>query len=159
MKPAVKNNRPKLKRAVSVSELVSTKFKTFDFEGKWADLMGNPEKTGTILIWGDSASGKTRFGLEFAKYLTQFGRVAYNSIEEGVTESMRKAFIDVGLEECKTKLVLLDKESMPDLVERLGRRKSPQIVIIDSWQYMQMTYLQFKQMTDHFNNKLKHLLC
>jgi hypothetical protein len=144
-----------MNRAVSVSQLMKTEHNTLDFHGSWLDLIGKPERTGSIMIWGNSANGKTRFALQFAKYLTNFGRVTYNALEEGASQSMKLAFRDVGMEECKTKLVLLDKEPVvPNLIKRLEKPKSPNFVFIDSFQYAQLNYEQYKLLIDRFRKKL-----
>jgi len=143
-----------VKRAKSVSELLNTRFKVLDFEGEWLDLIGLPELSGSWIIWGNSANGKTRFALQLCKYLTNFGKVAYNSLEEGVSLSMRKAFVEVGMEEVSNKLVLLDQETIEDLRKRLTRRKSPDIIAIDSLQYTGMTYKSYKSLREDFPKKL-----
>ena len=83
-----------MNRAVSVSQLMATNHNPMEFEGDWFNLIGKAQKTGTWLIWGNSGNGKTRFALQLAKYLCQFGRVAYDSLEEGASLSMKKAFIE-----------------------------------------------------------------
>lgn len=143
-----------MSRAVSISQLVNTKFKVLDFEGEYEALIGKPELKGSWLIWGESANGKTRFTLRLAKYLTQFGRVAYNSLEEGNSLSMKSAMIQLGMEECGTKLILLNQESIEELKERLRKRRSPDIIIIDSLQYTGLNYKEYKQLRYEFPNKL-----
>lgn len=59
------------------------KVRHIPFEGKWRDAFDLPERKGVWLIWGNSANGKTTFAMQLCKYLCQFGRVAYNSMEEG----------------------------------------------------------------------------
>lgn len=141
-------------RAISVHQLLSTKPRVMAFTGAWQSLMGNPERTGAWIVWGRSGNGKTRFALQLGKYLTHFGRVAYNSLEEGASVAMRKAFIETGMQDASRKLVLLDKEPIEDLKERLRRRKSPDIIIIDSLQYTAMTYQQYKELCMGFRQKL-----
>ncbi len=143
-----------MSRAVSISQLVNTKFKVLDFEGEYEALIGKPELKGSWLIWGDSANGKTRFTLRLAKYLTQFGRVAYNSLEEGNSFSMKNAMIQTGMEACGTKLILLDQESIEEMKDRLRKRRSPDIIIIDSLQYTGLNYNEYKQLRNEFPNKL-----
>jgi hypothetical protein len=142
-------------RAVSVHQLLNQNFKVLEFDEEWLESFGEPELTGSWLIWGNSGNGKTRFALQLAKYLTTFGRkVAYNSMEEGASVSMRRAFAECGMQEVSRRIVLLDNESMVDLEERLSKRKSPDVVIIDSVQYSGMTYADYKRFRDKFRNKL-----
>ena len=143
-----------LNRAISVTELLNSNLKTMPFEAEWKAAMGEPEMKGAWMIWGNSANGKTRFALQLAKYLTKFGRVAYNSLEEGVSVSMRNAFEDVGMAEVKRKIILLDQEPIEQLVKRLEKRKSPDIVFIDSLQYTGMRYSDYKDLRKKFPRKL-----
>lgn len=141
-------------RAVSVNELISYRGRVLDFDGEWFDLVGRPELCGSWLIWGGSTSGKTSFALQLAKYLSRFERVAYNSLEEGVSESMRAGFLRAGMEEVARRVVLLDRESIAELRERLARRKSQNVVIIDSLQYAQLTYADYRALKEQFPGKL-----
>ena len=142
------------KRAVSISQLLTTKFKALPFKGVWKDCIGDPELSGSWIIWGKSGNGKTRFVLQLCKYLTQFGKVAYNSLEEGVSLSMRKAFIETDMEDVKRNIVLLDAEPISDLIERLKKRKSPDIIAIDTIQYTGMNYDAYRELRKLFPKKL-----
>ena len=143
------------KRAISVHQLLNQNFKVLDFEGEWRESLGQPELTGTWLIWGNSGNGKTRFALQLAKYLTTFGKkLAFNSMEEGASVSMRRAFAECGMQEVSRRIILLDNEPIPELIERLSKRKSPDVVIIDSVQYSGLTYADYKKLRDRFRSKL-----
>lgn len=141
----------RIKRALTVNEIRNFKPVELNFEGKWKDSIGTPELTGTWLIWGNSANGKTRFALQLAKYLTNFRRVAYNSLEEGLSKSMKEAIIDTGLDK---NFVLLDKEPVEELKIRLRKRKSPDVILIDSLQYTGLSYGQYKELRKEFPHKL-----
>ena len=68
----------KIKRAISVDELTRMKFIDMDFKGRWLASFGVPERSGIWIIWGNSGNGKTRFAMQLAKYMTQFGKVVCN---------------------------------------------------------------------------------
>lgn len=125
-----------------------------EFDGEWLDMLGRPEMSGSWIIWGSSGSGKTRFALQLCKYLTRFGRVAYNSLEEGDSESLARAFDDVGMTEVSKRIILLDGEPIKELSERLLKRKSPDIIVVDSLQYTGMTYTDYKKLKSTHRNKL-----
>lgn len=143
-----------IQRAISVSQLGSMKFKELPFTDEFLDLIGCPEVAGSWLIWGDSGNGKTRFALQLAKYLAQWCRVAYNSLEEGASKSMKQAFADVGMDEVKRRVILLDNEPIVDLKERLRMRRSPDAIVIDSFQYSGMNYRDYVALRTEFKNKL-----
>lgn len=142
-----------IKRALTAKDVMNYKPHLLDFDERWLDLIGKPELTGTWLIWGNSANGKTRFALQLAKYMSKFARVAYNSLEEGLSQSMKAAISDVGMMDAKG-FLLLDKEPINELAERLRKRKSPDVIIIDSLQYTGMNYSDYKKLKDEFRNKL-----
>ncbi|MEG2276646.1 MAG: ATP-binding protein [Odoribacter sp.] len=124
------------------------------FSGRWEASFGCPEVKGSWLIWGNSGSGKTRFTLQLCKYLCQFGKVIYNSLEEGLSKSMQNAIIQVGMKEAGRRFIFLDMESMGDLEKRLEKRKSPDVIIIDSLQYFRMTQKDYDRFKKKFPNKL-----
>lgn len=144
----------KLRRAISVSQLENMKFNELPFEGEWLKFIGKPELGGSWLIWGDSGNGKTRFALMLLKYLAQWCRGAYNSMEEGASKSMKRAFADVGMNEVKRRVILLDNEPIDDMKERLRMRRSPDVVVIDSVQYSGMTYRDYVALRTEFPRKL-----
>jgi len=144
----------KRKRAATVHEVLNTKFKELEFDGEFRELFGKPERSGCWIIWGESANGKTAFTMQLAKYLCRFGRVAYNSLEEGISLSLKGTLIREGMMEQKGRFLLLDKEPIDELHERLKRRKSPDVVIIDSIQYSGLTKITAKQLINEHPSKL-----
>lgn len=143
-----------VKRALTVNDIRDYKPLVLPFENEWLASIGSPELKGGWIIWGNSANGKTRFALKLAKYMANFVRVAYDSLEEGLSLSMQKAIIDVGMSDVKRSFVLLDKETVPMLRERLAKQRSPQVVIIDSLQYTGMTYKDYTTLINDFPHKL-----
>jgi KaiC/GvpD/RAD55 family RecA-like ATPase len=142
------------KRTASVSELINTKFKIMNFDGIWADLFGKPQKTGSWIIWGDASNGKTAFSIQLCKYLTNFDRVGYNSIEEGISESLKLSCIRENMLEVGSRFQVIDKEPIDELENRLLRHKSPGIIVIDSAQYIDMKVREVKAFLDRHKNKL-----
>lgn len=144
----------KRKRAVSVSQLLGMRFKTMEFEGQFAELIGTPEMSGCWIIWGNSGNGKTNFALQLAKYLTNFGRVAYNTMEEGARLSMQRAVQMNDMSDCSRKIIFLNREPIEDLCQRLNMRKSPDAIIIDSFQYSGLNRSSYIGLKQNFPNKL-----
>ena len=141
-------------RAISVNELYTAKFKELPFTGKWASHIGLPEPNKTWLVWGDSSNGKTSYACQLVKYLAQFVRVYYNSMEEGKSKSMRKAFKLVGMEQTRHKVFLLDNESIDELDLRLSQRNLPRAVVIDTVQYAELTFTRYKELKEKYPNVL-----
>ncbi len=143
-----------MKRAYSVDNVLQAKFNTLEFEGIWKDAVGCPELSGTWIVYGGVKNGKTSFTMQLAKYLTRFEMVAYNSVEEGLSLSIQAAFQRTGMEEVKRRFMLLDKEEPGDLMKRLQRRKSPNIVVIDTTQFWELTFPEYKRFKETFPGKL-----
>lgn len=142
------------RNARGVREVMSMKYETFPFENDWKDAFGTPERRGVWFIWGDSGNGKTTFAMQLAKELCKYGRVAYNSLEEGSSLTMRNTMMRCGMMEVNRRFILLDAEPMDQLNIRLNRRRSPDIVIIDSFQYTQLTYRQYIEFKEANRKKL-----
>ena len=142
-------------RAISNKNVLAAQFETADFDGPFLASFGRPELRGVWLIWGDRGSGKTTFTLQLCKYLAGFRRVAYDSLEQGLSLSLQKAWERVGMAEAGSNIILLNKEDLPELRARLRKRKSPEIIVIDSLQYLDKFYMkQFKDLKAEFPDKL-----
>lgn len=142
-----------MKRAVSIHEIYTKRRKVLDFDGIWKAHIGKPELKGSWLVWGNSGNGKTDYAIKLGKYLTRFGRVAYNGLEEGNSESFAEACKRNNMDECKRRFVLIE-DSLEELNKRLGLHKSPDIVITDSLQYAGLTYTSYKELLKNYPNKL-----
>ena len=149
-----KRDHPVLRRALSVSDVLRLKRETYTFEGAWAEAFGQPEQNGVWFVWGGSGNGKTSFVLQLCKELSRFGRVAYDSLEEGASLTMQNAFVKMGMQDVARRFVLLDREDMELLDARLGKRKSPDIVVIDSFQYTGMTFRDYQAFKERHADKL-----
>lgn len=143
-----------MSRAVSINQLYAKKRNLLAFESEYAASFGRPELTGAWLIWAKSGSGKTTFVLKLCKYLTKFARVAYNSMEEGDSQSFKLACQRVAMEEVKSRFILLNNEPIEEMKVRLRKHKAPQIIVIDSIQYSQMTYADYIALKTEFPNVL-----
>jgi hypothetical protein len=146
----------KQKRAVSIEDLLSRKFRIMELDGEWKELIGEPEMNGCWLIWANSGNGKTRFCLMLAKYLTKFGKVAYDTLEEGARRSMQKAVSEVNMEGIPKlhRPIFLDREPIDELKVRLKKHKSPDIIFIDSFQYAGLSRTEYIKLKEEFPNKL-----
>lgn len=142
------------RNAKGVREVLGMKYETMDFDGPWLDAFGKPERRGVWIIWGNSGTGKTTFALQLCKYLCRFGRVAYDSLEEGACLTMQNAFRREGMMEVNKRFLLIDNENMEELSIRLKRQKSPDIVVIDSFQYTGMNYRQYIAFKERHRRKL-----
>ncbi len=142
-------------RAISNKNVLTAQFETADFTGAYLASFGRPELRGAWIIWGGSGSGKTTFTLMLCKYLSGFRRVAYNSLEQGLSLSLQKAWERVDMAEAGTNIILLNKESLADMKKRLKKRRAPEIIVIDSLQYVRgFNFDAFTKLKDEFPDKL-----
>lgn len=135
----------KIERALGVNELLKKKFKIMRFDGAFKAAIGTPEMAGTWIIWGKSGNGKTNFALQLGKYLTRFGKVVYNTLEEGAKLSFQRAICENDMQTCGNKFLIVS-EPILNLSYRLTKQRAPKICIIDSLQYTKLnkaSYLQF----------------
>ena len=100
-------------KTLGVEQFLSSKKRVMPFDGAWRAAFGQPSYSGSWIIWGASGSGKTRFALQLCKELTKYGRVAYDSLEEGDSLSLQRGFRDVNMREVSRKIVLLDRIEVP----------------------------------------------
>ena len=153
MSEAVNDFKTFARNAKGVRELLSMKFDTLPFEGEWYDAFGTPESRGVWIVWGKSGSGKTSFVMKLCKELCKYGRVVYDSLEEGISLTMQNTVRRSNMLEANRRFLLVC-ESMDELSLRLKRQKSPDFVVIDSFQYTQMTYRQYIEFKERHRNKL-----
>ncbi len=143
----------KLKKPKGIAEFLEKKFPTFEFTEHWLQMFGEPEKNFRMLIKGREKNGKTTWTLFFTKYLSQFGKVYYNSHEEGISKTLQNAMQACNMLEVAGKVMILHKESVEDLEQRLEASGSPRFVVLDSADYMKLTEDQYKKLIHKFPNK------
>lgn len=141
-------------RALSVSEILKMKKSTFEFTGKWFEAFGTPERVGVWFIWGNSGNGKTSFVMQLIKMLAGFEKTIINSLEEGASLTTQDNYRRFHMEEVSRRLLLLPGEPMEELSARLEKPKSPKIIVIDSFQYTQMSYKDYIRFKEKHRDKL-----
>lgn len=142
-----------MSKAISSTDLLTKKYDLIEWEGAWLDNFDEPEASGAWFISGQSGMGKTSFMLEMAKELSKFGRVLFNSLEEGDSRTMQNAWIRHQVAECGRKIQLIN-EKPAELILRLQKRQSPEFIIIDSFQYTGLNFEQYLSLKKRFPNKL-----
>ena len=143
-----------LKRALTVQNILDKKYKLFDFTDKWFDAFDRPEMEGVWFIWGNSGNGKTSFVIQLIKELAKFDKVLLNSREEGTRHTLKKSLINFNMSDVGKNNIHFVDEPLNDLVTRLKQKKSHRIVVIDSFQYMMMSYKDYIDFKSQFPDKL-----
>jgi hypothetical protein len=152
-KPSSTTAGPKLK-VLSVNQLLQKKYTVMKFTGVWHASFGNPEQSGNWIVWGKSANGKTSFILQLMKYLSNFGKVDFISLEEEAALTMQDGFRRFRMHECTNKVHLVLGRNLEAIKERLRKRKAARIVFIDSLQYLKIKYSEYQELKEEFPNVL-----
>ena len=140
-------------RTLSAKQVLTIKFDTIRLGGGWDDCVGEIETTGVWFIWGNSGNGKTSAVVSLCKELSAFGKVLYNSREEGVSLTMQNTLRRYGMGELGSRFQLANM-SLPELDEKISQQRSPKFVVLDSFQFMGLTYKDFRAFCEKHKNKL-----
>ena len=127
---------------IKFSTLENKNFKTLPFTGVWYDSFGCPARDCKWFIYAKSGSGKTSFMIQLAAYMANFyKKVGYVSIEEGISESFKKAVrrADNAEKENYNRIYLYDRATLDELIQEIETRKTVKFWIIDSIDSLQMT--------------------
>lgn len=140
-------------RTLSAKQVLTIKFDTIRLGGGWDECVGEIETTGVWFIWGNSGNGKTSAVVSLCKELSAFGKVLYNSREEGVSLTMQNTLRRYGMGELGSRFQLANM-SLPELDEKISQQRSPKFVVLDSFQFMGLTYKDFRAFCEKHKNKM-----
>lgn len=140
-------------RTLSAKQVLTIKFDTIRLGGGWDECVGEIETTGIWFIWGNSGNGKTSAVVSLCKELSAFGKVLYNSREEGVSLTMQNTLRRYGMGELGSRFQLANM-SLQELDEKISQQRSPKVVVLDSFQFMGLTYKDFRAFCEKHKNKM-----
>lgn len=140
-------------RTLSAKQVLTIKFDTIRLGGGWDECVGEIETTGIWFIWGNSGNGKTSAVVSLCKELSAFGKVLYNSREEGVSLTMQNTLRRYGMGELGSRFQLANM-SLQELDEKISQQRSPKFVVLDSFQFMGLTYKDFRAFCEKQKNKM-----
>lgn len=141
-------------RSLTARQALTIRHPLIHLQGGWGDCIGGMDRTGVVFFWGQSGNGKTSAAISFAKALTPFGRVLYDSLEEGLSQSFLNALGRHSVQDCGSRFQVVAGESIDELDKRLDRHKSPDFVVIDSFQYTQLSYKSYMEFKTRHPDKL-----
>lgn len=140
-------------RTLSAKQVLTIKFDTIRLGGGWDECVGEIETTGIWFIWGNSGNGKTSAVVSLCKELSAFGKVLYNSREEGVSLTIQNTLRRYGMGELGSRFQLANM-SLQELDEKISQQRSPKFVVLDSFQFMGLTYKDFRAFCEKHKNKM-----
>lgn len=132
-----------LSRALSISALLAKKYATYQLTDLFYQAFDTPEINSVWFIYAASTSGKTTFVWQLIKELAPNARILYNSLEEGEKLTLQKTVRRVGMPPALRRKVIIVRESLAQVTDRLNRQKAPGIIIIDSWQYTMANFSEY----------------
>lgn len=148
-----------MSRAIGISDFMARKFDTFGFSDEWAATFGQPERNMRVIIYGRPGQGKTEFCIKLAKYMAGFTKVYFNSFEQGISKTLQDALHRNNMMEVNGRCIFGDQETFPEMMERLATKNAPQVCIIDSRDYINLTAAQFKTLIDAHPRKSFIIVC
>lgn len=143
-----------MSKSLSASQVLRIKRRTIQLDGGWGDCLGEIDRTGVVLFWGQSGNGKSSAVMSLAKELTKHGKVLYVSLEEGYALSFQNTLRRYAMQECGAKFQVVTGEDIEAISRRLDKRRSADFVVIDSFQYSQLNYKRYVEFKRRHHNKL-----
>lgn len=143
----------KLPQSYGIKQLKSIKYKVFELVGKWFMLFGKPEKGVTWFVWGNSGNGKSTACAIIAYMMSQYAKVLYLSLEEKRGKSVRSKLLEAGFSDDSKNFQLLSSSTYHELVKRLNKRNSEEVIFIDSLQYFRISYDKYIELIELFPDK------
>lgn len=155
--PAPTIKKQKRIRVIGLKQLFQKKHRVLEkFTERCGDYYGQVEANCVIFIWGKSGKGKSEYLMQLVKDICAEGRVLFAGLEEKTRKAMKERAKRYLTEELHSGSVLWwdDEPSYELLIKFLSKRKSPKVVVIDSIQYLRISYQQYIEMKEKFPRKI-----
>ncbi|SKB63434.1 hypothetical protein SAMN05660477_00387 [Soonwooa buanensis] len=140
-------------KTLNVKTFLTKKFDLMPFDGIWKNSFGRPSKQDSMMIYGSSGSGKTELAMQYGRYLTNFGKVFYNSIEQRDSFTLQQSLERNQMDLVADKFQVVTGAQLPELAERLRKQRSADFVIIDSIQYLEANKAEYFEFKEEFYKK------
>jgi KaiC/GvpD/RAD55 family RecA-like ATPase len=119
-------------RGITAKTLLNKKFKTYKFDGIWEKVLGEQERGGIWVIYGNEKNGKTTLAILLAQYLTKFENLNYISAEEGTGFTFQSNLARAKFDFKNTKVKFHDYLQIEEIDAMLSKRQSAKIMVIDN---------------------------
>ncbi|MEX0662110.1 MAG: zincin-like metallopeptidase domain-containing protein [Balneolaceae bacterium] len=116
--------------SISASEIAEMTFEHCELRAPWDQIVGQPAKNSSILMFSGPGSGKSTVALQLADELTAHGRTAYMVAEEGISATLQEKLERTGLTD--TNVLFYDPEDL-DAVKKYAKNEKLDILFIDSF--------------------------
>ena len=119
-------------RGISAKTLLNKKFKTFVFDGIWEKVLGEQERGGIWVIYGNEKNGKTTLALLLSEYLTKFENLNFISAEEGTGFTFQQNLSRAKIDFKKSNIKFYDYLEIDEIENMLSKRQSAKIMVFDN---------------------------
>lgn len=146
----------RVKKAYSLADIEKKDFTFLNLKDeKFSKHLGKMERTGSVLVKGDSGHGKTTYSMQLMKAICEVEKVHYCSPEEANRASFRRSLRLNNMQLVKSKFTFA-KEYYDDLFARLSKKRQKKVVIIDSIQvfFKGKTRDDYYKLIETFNDTL-----
>ena len=149
-------------RTINPFQLEQKKFDTIDLPAKWANTIGHIPKNIHMIVFGNPGNGKTEFVMQFVKVMCSLGLdVDWISYEQGHGMDLQKACRRNNMIEVKDHFQISDPDSdrednvsyFEELENKVKKRSSCDIFVIDSVQYTRFTFEDYKHLKTRYKKK------
>lgn len=141
-------------RSLTAKEILNIHRQSITLEGEWGHCIGTMDRHGVVFIWGNSGNGKTSAVMSLCKELTKFGKVLFVSKEEGFSLSFQNVLKRYDMYSCGSRFQVIESATPEELIERLSKPRSPEFVVIDSFQHLGLSYRNYLAFKEKLSNKL-----
>ncbi len=149
-----------MRKEFTFDELEQYEFITYGLSDQWKETIGAVEHGFHCLIWGLPGSGKTTFAIRLCGELAKFGRVYYNSLEQGFSGSLKSNLQSANLTNDQKRNIRGYNHNFEEMCEAV-MKKRVKFIVIDSLQYLGsvgMTYQQYKKLKSICSNSKKSII-
>lgn len=144
---------------IGIMAMLQKQYHSMELPEEWEDALGQISDPFSWLVFGLPKNGKTTFLLKFCQAMSLHYKVYYNSSEEGDSKTLQSAIIRAGFTEANSgKFILGDRDTLPEMIEKLRKNKA-KIVVIDSRDYMKLSTDQYKKLVTLFPKKSFIIVC
>ena len=148
-------------KSINVFQLEQKTYDTVELTDDFKPTFGNIPKNTHMVIFGDSGNGKTEFVMRFVKCLCMLGiDVDWISYEQGHGMDLQQACVRNKMIEVKQHFQISDPDSkednvsyFEDLEEKVRKRGSCDVFVIDSLQYTRFTFEDYKKLKRLYKKK------
>lgn len=144
-------------KILTLKQLLAKKYKYWEnLPEKILQSLGALVDGFVMIVWAESGSGKSTFLMQLLAVLMNYGKVLYIGLEEGHRATMQGlAAESFRLELHQGKIAFADAGMIyNEALIVLRRRKSAKIVVVDSIQYWEISYQQYKALKEEFPKKV-----